>query len=287
MLAAPLVSVSELRSPTLSGINQHVIYCIAQIKTTFVNDVGNRRTGTGTGFFLRTTRGESVFITNRHNLDPALKLGSGWTLAETSIRLRRLGDQGEPLAETRFYTVDLAGTKLLHAVKADVSIVIAPRFVEPLEDYGNKTLGRAALASDELVQTKAALMDFVSFIGFPGSGSEQWWDQRTNTPIARLGTLASSAETPFTNGSIATDDIGLIAGLSFAGSSGSPLFLHQKGLGPGGDVVTLDYTPACIIGIMSGHWREPSAEPAMFRHSGLSYFTRATSINALLSAIEQ
>lgn len=269
----------------MSGINQQVIYGVVQIKTTFVDAIGNRRTGIGTGFFLRAATQEAVFVTNRHNVDPGLKIGPDWTLAEASVRLRRF-HEGEPLEETQFFAVDLAATRLLHSKAADVSIFVAPKFADKLNGYGSKALGRAALASDELLQTKATLMDFVSFVGFAGSGKEQWWDQRWNTPIARLGTIASPPSMPFTNEGIPTEDVGLVAGLSFAGSSGSPLFLHQKGLGPGGDIVDPDYTPACIIGIMSGHWREPLDEPAMLRHSGLSYFTRATAINALLATIE-
>jgi hypothetical protein len=270
----------------VSGINQHVIYGITQIKSTFADEVGNRRTGTGTGFFLRARSRASVFVTNRHNLDPTLKIGSGWSLADASIRLRRFDDRGEPLEETKFVAIDLGATRHIQSSTADVAVLVAPKFVDELKDYGWKALDRGALATDEFLRTRAALMDFVSFVGFAGSGKEQWWDQRVNTPIARLGTLASPPGVPFSNESIPTGDVGLVSGLSFAGSSGSPLFLHQKGIGPAGHVVDSGYAPACIIGIMSGHWREPSVEPAMLLHSGLSYFTRATAINALLALIE-
>jgi hypothetical protein len=285
MLAAGHLKRERVWSEIVSGINQQVIYGITQIKSTFADEIGNPRTGTGTGFFLRARSRASVFITNRHNLDPALKIGPGWSLAAASIRLRRFDDKGEPMEETKFVAIDLGATRQMQSSTADVSILVAPKFVEP-KDYGWKTLDRSALATDDFLRTKPALMDFVSFVGFAGSGKEQWWDQRLNTPIARLGTLASPPGVPFSNESISTGDVGLVSGLSFAGSSGSPLFLHQKGLGPGGDVVDSGYTPACIIGIMSGHWREPSVEPAMLLHSGLSYFTRATAINALLALIE-
>jgi hypothetical protein len=41
------------------------------------------------------------------------------------------------------------------------------------------------------------------------------------------------------------------------------------------------YSPSKIVGIMSGHMIDRDA-PEMFRHTGLSYYTRASSIRELL-----
>jgi hypothetical protein len=125
------------------------------------------------------------------------------------------------------------------------------------------------------------MMDLVSFIGFPGSGKSKWWDHAWHSPVARLASLASSPHQPFSNPSIPTADTVLVAGLSFSGSSGSMVILHQKGIPPG-DIVDPTYAPAMIVGIMSGHWWEAAQEPEMFSHSGLSYFTRSTAILPLL-----
>jgi hypothetical protein len=77
----------------------------------------------------------------------------------------------------------------------------------------------------------------------------------------------------------------LVSGLSFSGSSGSPVFNHPKGSSPGGNVVDRSYVPSKIIGIMSGHfWENPDDPPEMFRHSGLSYLTQSTAILALIAA---
>ena len=129
-------------------------------------------------------------------------------------------------------------------------------------------------------------MDFVSFIGYPGSNGLGWWDQRWNTPIARMATIASNPAVPFTHDSISTADVTLVSGLSFSGSSGSPVLLHQKGLRTSGLVVDPAFTPAMLLGIMSGHWWDVTEKPAMFKHSGLSYFTRATSISLLLDTMQ-
>jgi len=128
-------------------------------------------------------------------------------------------------------------------------------------------------------------MDLVSFLGYPGTGSSQRWDLEWTTPVARLASLASWPHVPFTNFTIPTDDMTLVSGLSFSGSSGSLVLLHEKGIAPGGGIVDPMYAPPTILGIMSGHWREPSDEPAMFRLSGLSYYTGSTAIIELLAAI--
>lgn len=270
----------------MSGINPQVIFAVTQIQTTFVDGIGNMRSGLGTGFFLRTASGTVLFITNKHNVDGTLKLGQGWSLQAADISLRRFVDD-VPSHETKFVAVDLTSTRCLHSATADVSVLLSPNFHDKPAEYGYKTLNSSALATKEFLASKATLMDFVSFIGFPGAGKEQWWDQHSNSPIARLATLASPPDTSFTNSLIATNDITLVAGFSFNGSSGSPVFLHEKGVRPGGALVDPSYAPATILGIMSGHWKEPTAEPEMFRHSGLSYFTRATALTSLLSTIEE
>lgn len=127
-------------------------------------------------------------------------------------------------------------------------------------------------------------MDLISFLGFPGSGASHWWDQTWHTPIARQAGIASWPHIPFCNSEIKTSDVTLVSGLSFSGSSGSLVLLHEKGIPPG-DILDPMYAPPTILGIMSGHWWEPSAEPTMFHHSGLSYYTRSTSILELLALI--
>lgn len=93
---------------------------------------------------------------------------------------------------------------------------------------------------------------------------------------------ASVPSIPFTNRDIRTTDTILVSGLSFAGASGSPVFLPPRGLAPGGDVNDPDWRPALLIGLMSGHFWKSGATPEMFRQSGLSYLTRSSTIWELL-----
>ena len=269
----------------MSGVNPLLIFAVTQIRTVFRDSVGNTVSPVGTGFFLRTEAGTPIFVTNRHNLDPVLKLNTEYALISVSVLLRRF-DRDKLLADTRFIDVDLTATKLLHSLHADVSALVAPVFITQPPDYTFYTLKmQGGLADQAFFDTKVSMMDLVSFFGYPGTASSQWWDLTWNTAIARLANLASWPNLQFTNPGIPTNDVTLVSGLSFSGSSGSLVMLHEKGLPPGGDIVDSRYVPPTILGIMSGHWREFSKEPEMFRHSGLSYYTRATAILELLTGI--
>ena len=160
------------------------------------------------------------------------------------------------------------------------------------------------IATDYWLANNVPVMDFASFVGFAGSNGQPWWDQKWNLPIARLATLASPPSMPFTNPAIKSGNVGLVSGLSFRGSSGSPLFVHEKGMrlrrfflmlrpdlrgyqGPSPlDHADSSYRPSMLIGIMSGHFWD-GKEPEMFRHSGLSYYTRASAIREVLGLVEE
>ncbi len=268
----------------MSGINPLVVFSISQIRMTFRDSIGNSKTPVGSGFFLQSEGGTPIFVTNRHNLDPSLKLGADYTLVSASIMLRQY-DGNNFTAATQFVDIDLSATAIIHSEDADVSALVAPVFIERPPEYWFFSInGKSSLADQAFFETKVLVMDLISFLGYPGTASSQWWDTTWNTPIARLASLASWPHIPFSNPQILTADVTLVSGLSFSGSSGSLVMLHEKGIAPGA-IVDPKYAPATIIGIMSGHWWEPSAEPQMFHHSGLSYYTRSTAISELLAGI--
>ncbi len=58
----------------MSGINQSVVLDVSRIKVEFVDQIGNTKSVSGTGFWL--TKGNiDVFVTNKHNIDPTINLG--------------------------------------------------------------------------------------------------------------------------------------------------------------------------------------------------------------------
>jgi hypothetical protein len=100
----------------------------------------------------------------------------------------------------------------------------------------------------------------------------------------RKSTIAPTFEHP----SIDTGDAGLVSGLSFAGASGSPLLSHEKrggSTGYGEPSFDDHVAESKVIGIMSGHLL--AEQGGLFDHSGLSYFTRAPSIEALIGVARE
>jgi hypothetical protein len=73
----------------MSRINPVLIFSITQIRLEFQAGVGNAVSVLGTGFFLVSEAGTPMFVTNRHNLDPSLKLCLGYSLRSASVLLRR------------------------------------------------------------------------------------------------------------------------------------------------------------------------------------------------------
>lgn len=266
----------------MSGIPKDVIKCIFRIACTFECNIGNEpRTVIGTGFFsIKNKHDVLVFVTNKHNLDPTLKLGS-----ETTYRLAKIsiyGKNGHPITLLR-YNIQSSET-------ADVSILYNI-VIDQKEDFSPIPFLLTGIADQEYIEEKISIMDMASFIGFPGKNNVFWWDEHNNRPIARMVSISSYHD--YSNSRINTTDIMLVNGLSFSGSSGSPIFLHQKGVfinsGPGIKIDNAGYVPPMLIGIMSGHFHDPVStqknQLTGLEHSGLSYFTKSTVIRQLIDLI--
>lgn len=87
----------------MSGINQGVAFDVCRLRATFVDHIGNQKNISGTGFWLKH-KGEKVFVANKHNLDPTLKLGvdTPFKLHSLEIELRKFKSGGIPMPETKF-----------------------------------------------------------------------------------------------------------------------------------------------------------------------------------------
>lgn len=268
----------------MSDVPAWVIFATTKLRPTFSSDINPPKTFTATGFFLECD-GWSALVTNRHIIDPSLtpKL-AGWKLVRLEIQARFMSDT-EHQPEVEFVEVDLNRSTVTCSQNADVAAIgVVPARAE--EHLTFTPIDFANVADDAFLRDRAKLMDLASFVGFASSKNTSWWDERWNTPIARLASLASPPARPYYNSSIRTADVGLVSGLSFTGSSGSPLFLHAKGM-QNMSVANASYQAPKIIGLMSGHhWElEEESGPEMFRHSGLSYYTRATAIREVIERL--
>lgn len=267
----------------MSGVNQSVVLDVSRIRVRFRDHLGNPKTVTGTGFWLKH-EGERVFVTNKHNVDPTLKLGSStaYVLESCDIELRLFSGQN-PQSATKYFSVDIACTPPVLSTDADVALFVAPKFTETFGAYrSGDVISSDDLADAQFFVEKLALMDQASFIGYAGNANSQWWDQQWTLGVARTMNIASVPEIPFSHHDVPTADCMLVAGLSFSGASGSLVVLHEKSIQAGPGLHNPHYVPPKIIGIMSGHWWDAEQSPAMFQHSGLSYLTRSTAILALL-----
>lgn len=265
----------------MSGINQTVFTAVCRLKVMFQDDIGNHKEITGTGFWVKNGE-KSMFVTNRHNIDPTLKLGS-----ETKFKLSRLDIQlrqkiGDSLfASVSYFPVhELANSLRVHPT-ADVAILCNPSFEAP--GYGYNWFSIPDFATADFMANSVAAMDIASFIGYPGINGKTWWDEQWQLAVARAVNIASWPTLPFTNAGIKTSDVTLVSGLSFSGSSGSPIILHQKGVEVGNGLQGGNYVGPKVIGIMSGHWWGQESPNDIFFHSGLSYFTRSTAIIDLVN----
>jgi hypothetical protein len=273
----------------MSGISKNVVNSVNRIRASFIDDIGNQCTIQGTGFWTALSNGDTGFITNMHNVNPRIKFGNDtrYALREIALELRRVGD-GIVYSTTQFFLVTNYNNCLRFSERADCALLHNPTFDNKPDEFKPVfKLLQSEIADEQFLKDKVQIMDFASFIGFPGDAQSEWWDQYFNFPIARLCSIASLPEIPFKNKAISTEDVTLVSGFSFSGSSGSPVILHEKSIKVSEPLENPAYVPPKIVGIMSGHTIEiPNNEP-MFRHTGLSYFTRSTSILTLLGSIQQ
>src|SRR5580765_1830992 len=111
----------------MSGMNPSVLLAVCRMQVDFRDDIGNSRTISGTGFWVRSGEND-CFVTNRHNVDPAMKLGASTKLRVegVSIQLRLQITPGNWRPDTFFVRVEnLQSCLRLHA-SADVAALINP-----------------------------------------------------------------------------------------------------------------------------------------------------------------
>ena len=110
--------------------------------------------------------------------------------------------------------------------------------------------------------------------GFP-----EWYDRQNNTPVFRMGTIASDPRLNYSyvpNAPIA--DRIAYEGFSTGGASGSPVFSIQRGFQTGDGIKASEgfYREVKLIGINAGHFNDQVG------HSGISYMFKSSTILDLI-----
>lgn len=145
------------------------------------------------------------------------------------------------------------------------------------------------LAELSFFQSELAMMDECFFIGYPGTPKRLsatgnaifHYDNETNFPIARQAIIASMPAQFFKHEHVKTQAAVLTSGVSFSGSSGSPVLTPALGIPPGSEPLAGPYRSAKVIGIMTGHFTKQEIQ-AEFYHAGLSFFTASIAIRMLI-----
>lgn len=243
-----------------------LLSAVQKLSVTFSDDIGNSTTASGTGFWLKTKRGKDYFVTNRHNIDPTMHRDQIKSYAFGSITIYlRAYDHKEslPCGDVKQLTVP-ASELTIHwpTDKSDVVMLQPQNMFIPT----NSTHSLLSLHEELTTYTKKPeILDQLYFVGYPGK-------HRSNAsydfPIARSCSIASYPEIDYSDEdkTIPSSQTCLVDGLSFSGSSGSA-------------VIRIKEKQIELMGIMSGHF---PVEGKPGEHSGLSYLTKATSIQKLI-----
>lgn len=268
----------------MSGMPPTALFHANIVYVRFCDEIGNFKEIQATGFWVKTDT-QIYFVTNAHNLDPKMKLSAHTPFKLNRIEVDLRTKVGEIVFDTtQRYEFDIGKDILTIHPNADVACIKYTGFKSPLTNHGFSSFHIKHLADASFFNDHLNAMDVASFIGFPGKQGRPWYDEQWKLAIARTINIASFPRWEFTNRYIPTRDAMLVSGLSFSGSSGSPVLSHEKGAQLAEGLAGGSYTPPKLIGIMSGHWWNEEQPDDGFRHAGLSYLTRSTSILELVGS---
>lgn len=245
----------------------NLIYCSYKVTSIFADELGNRRTCRGTGFFIGTKEGRLAFVTNRHVLDPQYKR-TGVHVSMKLIELRILGktkggDTYEMLMSPR-------QTPLFpQNYQDDVACMVDP-LASPLSEGTAEVFhhfGIEGLADESFFMESLHPGEQVFYAGFPDPH-----DKLAERPLLRSGTIASDPRYPYSN--TGNDEGARIAYEAFSsgGASGSPVWAASRSFQgyPGS-------RRGAVIGVNAGH-----IEGQFGAHSGISFFYKSSVVLGML-----
>ena len=104
----------------MSGINPDIFTAVCSLQVDFMDQLGNPKKIFGTGFWVNSEE-NNFFITNKHNIDPTLKLGPNSSLKvdKVYLQMRRM-IRSALLSETKFFPIENFETSLVSHPTSDV-----------------------------------------------------------------------------------------------------------------------------------------------------------------------
>lgn len=260
----------------IHGINNTFLYSAKKIiaKWSNGNDVLELR---GTGFFLEKD-GELIFVTNRHVVEPGYSDANYKDFKVIDFKFECLNsdvDGGTPQKLAIMSIVNHDGFVFHSNPYNDVACLknVQVENCTPVSFAIPYTL----LATDEWISQKLSVCDSIAYPGFP-----EWFDRQNNTPIFRMGTIASDPRLNYSylpSGPIASRIA--YEGFSTGGASGSPVFAIQRGFPVGGAISASEdfYREVKLIGINAGHFKDQDG------HSGISYLYKSSVIHDIIDSM--
>ena len=260
----------------LHGINNTFLYSAKKIVVVWVHETDAVELR-GTGFFIDKDS-ELILVTNRHVVEPGYSDAKYKEYQIKSIRFESLDFENtnpptpklsvahiQNWNEFVFHSNphnDIACLKSVH-----VDNLLAVSFAIPY----------SMLATDEWLQNKLSVCDSLAYPGFP-----DWFDKQNNTPIFRMGTIASDPRLNYScyPGEPIASRIAY-EGFSTGGASGSPVFAIQRGF-PTDDGISAPadfYREVKLIGINAGHFKDQDG------HSGISYLYKSSAIHDIIDSM--
>ena len=251
----------------IHGLNNRMLYSAKKLSVTLDNSIITR----GTGFFVE--KGNDLFlITNRHVVDP-------WRGNE-----KLKGHKITEFLLESFESFDANGIPCIlnwedfrfHPNEAnDVACLKNPEIEQ--EAIINVAIPFELLATTEWLNEKLVVCDTIAYPGYP-----EWYDRRNNTPIFRMGTVASDPRFDYSyNPDEPVSALIAYEGFSSGGSSGSPVVATQRGFPTGAGLTAPKdfFREIKVIGINAGHF--PVGEES---HSGISYLYKSSTILDIINS---
>jgi hypothetical protein len=253
------------------GIPDEALFAVARVQSTFADEQDRETVAFGTGFWLRTSEKRSVFVTNRQSVDPRglTALGSHYRTKRVAIQLRERAAAGQYGPGVRYFVPKGLARVLWVHDRADVAMLAVDDWTGDCGPYAAPVGPEEAdLARAAAFATEIEAADPLMFAGFQAS----WPDDEWALPIARTACLASRPSVPYRHELVTADDALLVSSGSFAGSSGSPVWVARRNR-------EKRVLQRRLIGILSGRFEDEGAPG----HVGLSCLTGSTSILELLA----
>lgn len=229
----------------------------------------------GTGFFVSKDN-DLILVTNRHMVDPEYYSPKfkGYKIQDFQIESFQANDvNGYPKDLTSVHVINFDA--FIYDANNDVACLFEAKLSEDLIVTSNVPF--SFLANKEWIEKKLTVCDTIAYPGFP-----LWFDRRNNTPIFRMGTIASDPRLDYAADS-SEPKASKIAyeGFSSGGASGSPVFAIQKGFPVGGAIQAPQdfYREVKVVGVNAGHFSTKDEG-----HSGISFFYKSSVVIDLIDS---